>query len=756
MQTPAFLLARRFLVACVMVLAPVSCACDETQGTINSAVCVDCVADAASKPCEESCGPNQLCDELDSGVLCRDACAEGYAWNAVGKTCDRAVATCAEANCDTRHQICEESAGVAQCTDCVEGYVSGAGGCEAFTPCEQLDCESEHRACEEQPNGTCTRCLENFVDVDDKCVPFVGCSEKDCASENRECVEDPNGRCASCLPGLVEDDGVCRTAKTCADLDCPELCTEGEGASDAECTSGSCPKNHLANSKGQCRYCGDCGKAGVYADFTQQDHCMCNTESGEFASEGDSVRILPCDEDGDGWIRESARAAMESKDPALRGNAKCELRKVNKVILHADVSTTTFPGGGQELIELGGKNQPARLLLVESDRNDDDDELARETDAYGEQKLAANEVNGLTKFCLSDVADFNHNGLADVGEWDGQTSNSATTYQKDLQAFAYYGELHTGWYQSAEDSEYGVYHIAERPRAAGDPVAVAIRYAGDDNAPDREYWRECTRSLERAFDPEAPTVNMDFAAFEEGMPEDFPGMRHHSQFKCMRVVPNTATTDPANTPHLVLENNTKTLFGPWQAAEPTGSRDEPYRWNACVKSGTAEGMGTNPASPLFTCTAVDAPSLVAGAVGWAAVRFEKSRLGTGEGCIDECRDQTLLLEENRCESYAPGVSKNCDGDTAGFGRLTCGCNEYLGGTACEVACPPAHRHVSEDFDVLGYPETPLAARKGTWLCGNFSATQGITLEGGGYTLRGRIPYTPVNRTELTGGGYTLR
>jgi hypothetical protein len=51
---------------------------------------------------------------------------------------------------------------------------------------------------------------------------------------------------------------------------------------------------------------------------------------------------------------------------------------------------------------------------------------------------------------------------------------------------------------------------------------------------------------------------------------------------------------------------------------------------------------------------------------------------------------------------------------------------------------------------------PHAARKGTWLCGNFSGTQGITLEGGGYSLRGKIPYTPVNRTVLTNGNYTLR
>ena len=83
----------------------------------------------------------------------------------------------------------------------------------------------------------------------------------------------------------------------------------------------------------------------------------------------------PCDDDGDGWIRESARAALTSDDPQVLDNARCDLRVVDRFVLENrtvnwfDPSTDCVGDAACSQHAVVWLEDP--LELYETDRNDD-------------------------------------------------------------------------------------------------------------------------------------------------------------------------------------------------------------------------------------------------------------------------------------------------------------------------------------------------------------------------------------------------
>jgi hypothetical protein len=98
----------------------------------------------------------------------------------------------------------------------------------------------------------------------------------------------------------------------------------------------------------------------------------------------------------------------------LRDNARCTLREVSEVVLQNEsgqrYSLCVTPG-----LELNS-SAPATtglLPLYESVRNDSQSALDMSVvPPYGARRLRANELNSLTKACVSAVGDHNDNGLS--------------------------------------------------------------------------------------------------------------------------------------------------------------------------------------------------------------------------------------------------------------------------------------------------------------------------------------------------------
>jgi hypothetical protein len=147
-------------------------------------------------------------------------------------------------------------------------------------------------------------------------------------------------------------------------------------------------------------------------------------------------------------------------------------------------------------------------------------------------------------------------------------------------------------------------------------------------------------------------------------------------------------------------------------------------------------------------------------------------LGYTRGCVNECEEIDWLnghnagYVETNCGQYrAPGEPGAIDPrfacgvapfNPAGglpaipdSGRLVCGCALSYGGEACSIGCGSA----GIDGDVLVSGDFDLATRDGDWMCASFSAAdpEPQTDAAGRYSLIGRVPLSPVLRTDAIEG-----
>ncbi|MHC4836860.1 MAG: MopE-related protein, partial [Planctomycetota bacterium] len=577
----------------------------------------------------------------------------------------RPVETCASLACGEKSRLCVagDTETDATCGVCRAGFRDIGGRCRpiegAFCEGEgdpaniAPDCAADGRVCDPAgPLGArCGDCMEGRVPHPDtgECVEPMDCATLGCEAEGRACAESPTAVCEGCLDHLVEDDaGFCREPFTCGDLSCGRLeCQEAPmGAiADARCVT-PCREDQLWNGR-ECAPCPPCdgeGLVGVERRPTLAGWCICETEPGWFYSTANEVGPVPCDSDGDGWVRENARQVFESGDAVLIDNARCALREIDRVVLRDEADAVV------ETVLLD-----APLPLYESVRNDDDATLREDwaraelpDDAWGPEGVGVSAalLNPFTKLCHDPRADYNHNGHADAYEYgSAPLSPGFRADQRPFNTFSYFLELHRGWFEPlGGDPDQGAWHIAERTRAASDTTPVPIRYAGD-----ADWWQSCTRRADPDLDQEPP-IGMDFRA---------EGLTHHSQFKCVvvRDVPDAA-----------------------QPLEMTPADAEArFELNDCVASeAPTPGEGTNPAEPAVTCapraTAPPPGTALWGAVPYAGYQSNPVHAGYAGGCVNTCAEAMYRHAANENDLMCPGLPVNvpaCLGLDADFGRLEC-------------------------------------------------------------------------------------
>jgi hypothetical protein len=755
-------------ISCFMVLA----ACLFLTG---------CSDGGGKKSCETSadCEGSQICDPVTH--KCRD------------------VVTCADLDCGV-HRLCQEAADGqdAECLDqCESGYVwnPGTGTCDPATTCAQLDCESQNRECIEDAAGArCGDCLAGYQeDQNGDCVEFSTCEPyvagsilQDCDDAGRECVEDVVGEaecgdCKSAWQILDPDTGICRDKQTCEDITCdPGLFCLEPPDGDAYCSE-NCQDSEgnpgIVNPEGVCILCESCddasaGEDGPYLDeLSGEGRCICKTLDGYYWQEGEPYGVTPCDRDQDGWVRHSAKVALESPSNAIRVNARCHVRSIDNFVLHNEA--------GQELsIPAGG------VSMFESDRNDDQDMLDQAL-AENDQRippyptdraLKAEELNSLTKACVSVDADYNNNSVEDINECEGAALGTGYEAYEPFVDFAYFVELHRARFEPVS-GDAGNYHIYEKSRTRiEDGWRVPLVYPPDPSNPEKQvYWRECAVKRDSAYAGAGSNKQgLDFGQFAEDVSDPanpWYGMNHHSLFKCLHI----SSTPPG--PSRPLNEMTR-----------QEALDEGYAVNDCAASSTSMGPGPegwdakNPYDPVVSCAAVDAADVPVGGVMWAVsgYRYYGDPAAYVRGCVNECAETVETcpacpLTRESCEGYDPDQPwrSQCQGDPANFGSLYCGCALNYGGATCEHRCEGGDPRQIDDFATqftrlfLGtnFSDPP---RSGYWMCAGpvqtaYEDAGSPLMEGGGYKLFGRIPnelrttgqVLCTDPPDCTAGGYRI-
>ena len=721
---------------------------------------------------------NRACVEAPAADAVCGACVPGFV--AQGNQCV-ADLSCNDLDCAARHRAC--GGNPPRCGDCDVGFVEVAGLCGPAPSCDQgapnsiaAECGALDRECLLlNDSAVCGECVAGTLQHPDSglCEETVRCEELPCEALGRDCIHEPFAECGDCAPGSRPAQpgdplSACVSALTCADIACPanEFCLEGQGLADASCVRSRCgPGAAFRLDTNECvacanLLCGEVGETGSVWPVTQMfsDDCLCETQTDYYWDAGGAVRALPCDKDGDGWVRVSASSALESDDPAVLDNARCALRKIDRIVLKNEFrqehDVRSCFGGFIDDPNAVCPVEP--VSLYESTRNDDPDTLAldRAIDApiYAQggvgRQLRAEEVNPLTKACLSINADYNDDHQSDAGEYqDAEPAADLENALRPFLGFSYFVELNRGYYVApGVDQPYGRYVIEERSRCdAGFPLAYS--------AAEGDYATACTRNRDALYTDERRTltpVGFDFARFgcgddqagtcelqppvtEVGLPDTIPphglcelatlpppdglwrGMNHHSQFKCVVVsspaeLPNDRLQAPQRVAPSELydgsENSRSYQFNRCHVACPPGDPDcsEDCVGGRCAESSTSPGGLDNPSRPVFTCEAVpqspNGAAIPARSVGFTAVRYLQSAGAYARGCIDEWNPSVVPGEFRPWKALCPGQIENPSAvlgvaNPENFGALLCGCGLNYGGPSCSIGCPRL------DFDANG-------------------------------------------------------
>ncbi|MBL8936343.1 MAG: hypothetical protein JNM69_17440 [Archangium sp.] len=686
------------------------CACSSTSTCLGGLVCnmatmqcrdaVTCAQLRTPADGGMSCAPNQLCT-MTSGqdaVCVPGMCEPNFKFDALTNTC----IACVSANCAN------------------EPTCTGPGGLAATM------CDGQNRVCNQSGMvAACGACKPGFTE-----------------NGSPSCAPVP--RCGSTTCGLTEYCDTSGTAPACLPLPCPSgQAKEGANGTCSACTT---PVS-----------CMGAGYSGRYWPFRTAGRCICETLDGYFEPGVAAGAATLCDADNDGWVNARADGTDITGNPVLKANARCTIRKVDRIRLveetgvSAEVHSCTnsmstvvpperLADGGLAPLFDGGwpsatpgpsicpTNQVLPIRLLESPRNDRPGEPLTEPNQVpvwgdGGRLMEANELNALTKGCITGVTDLNDNNVDDIREV--QPSGASADDQVRLQSFAYYIELYTSYYE-ASATDLGVLVIKERSRCDPgfplryDPSAVRTADGGANDEFLRldggsRYWRSCERRRDPAYNEAVPAPGFDFAqwtcpattgtcAFRDfpsatqvgptsprttffrdfgrcnlggALPVDmrWRGFGHHSQFKCVEVVSSaTPTREQLNT-----------------SAFDAGV--DGYAFNNCVavpcngtgsNCRTTPGAGAQTAQPVINCTANYAPQ--AGSVGFAAVGyrpygntlapFNYPRAAYTGGCVNEDTESEIPsgTPDFSYQSYLcpyPEFSRTKGIADRAFGRHSC-------------------------------------------------------------------------------------
>lgn len=432
-----------------------------------------------------TCRPNQLCSEADGGmdaVCVADTCVANFKWDPVNMRC----VACASSGCTNEPR----------CTD--------DGGISAM-------CSSQHRLCVQSGQvASCGACEAGFSDTGTACVARPRCGMNTCA--DMEYCDSSTG------------------TPTCRALPCPA----GQAKDGPNGTCGVCNRTCM----------GEGFSGRIWPFKTNQGVCVCETLDGYYFPVGMTSLAAKCDADNDGWVREEADDQTTRNDPALKANARCTIRAVDRVRLVDEFGTAaevlsctsaltlSLPserrqdGGIIPAADAGCGGNFLPLRLLETQRNDVAGPLMDlRAPAYGGDAgrlLEAREVNSLTKACVSDVGDFNNNNVDDVAENQAAKTDRTPieTWEADrvrLHQFAFFTELYSSWYEPPTSGTNGTLVIRERSRCNGANFPIRYETAANinptyvSNDAGTTYWRNCDRRRDPAFNLAIPAPNMDFA-----------------------------------------------------------------------------------------------------------------------------------------------------------------------------------------------------------------------------------------------------
>jgi hypothetical protein len=560
--------------------------------------------------------------------------------------------------------------------------------CRAGPTCQQLRSDGEcfaHQACVEMPGvggacvvdvcedgwlfdkatGGCVACPSCVTGK--SCVASTAGIGDECAAAYRTCAESSGvAACGACVDGANLVDGKCVPTIRCGD----SVCTDGQycdriakTCQPLPCASGSAKS---AGPNGQCAPCStSCtgtGLTGRYWPFrTITDKCVCETYEG-FYLEASALKAGQCDADDDGWVRLEADDSSIREDNALLQNARCDIRRVDRVVLRDEygIELPLDSCRAEGFVQAGGacaERFPLRLL--ESGRNDQPGSVSTaQTPVYGHEgrgrNLSGPELNGLTKACVSDLGDFDADGVEDLNQTQPLKIVEAMSDSERLRAFSYFVELYRSQYVAPSARPYGDLVISERSRCTDFP----LHYSADDaigvvgaNNGDPSYWRSCSRFRDPAYDamvdkpgydfaqfscasgtgsceallpgPASPTLNyasvnpastllrdVGLCGLQGQLPKDaqFRGFGHHSQFRCMKV---TETPRGPNEATRASFDNGRYVFNSCDARHCNADDAD------CAQARVTDGGYT--LDPYVDCTPqVPAPN----AVGFAALRYQ--------------------------------------------------------------------------------------------------------------------------------------
>jgi hypothetical protein len=561
------------------------------------------------------------------------------------------------------------------------------------------ECDKQYRSCVANAQGAaCSDCAPGFVNDNNTCEPIILCSDTSCDVQNRECNEN-KGRalCTECLDGYVANShGDC--AATCDVKHCSasQICVPVFDASaicaDTALTIGSStiaypacgankawyPSQDLT--KQGCKTCDPCIGQGVttrlYPVVNHEGQCVCETNDGYFYDPG-THQVTACDADGDGWVRYTAKRAMDTKnctgpncDWIIGDNARCHVRTIDTVVLESETGfLETILLKDEPLVKSHLEN--GVLPLYEAETNDDLSLRPIPLEPIlpnAGRAFTSGELNSFTKACVNDTADFNDNHIADIAEYQGISAPAAAgnvdvSWLEPYTALAYFTELYKGTYVAKGNGEY---HITERTRLAS-ANALPFMWSTDKE-------RTCYRGVDTNYfnvgeSPSKPKIGLDFARYNDM--QTIPRGRiaefgHHSQFRCVQVVIDT------------LDATTRSL-----APQKINVGDNGYSLQTCTLTSNQN---------QFICSSVS--KATAGFVGWSLAKYQ----GYGDtadylrGCINECVDRSLLPTPQTCPNEQFGAT--CHGDTNNFGAFACD----------SIACGPWF--FDRDGDGYAYYQSP--------------------------------------------------
>ena len=495
-------------------------------------------------------------------------------------------------------------------------------------------------------------------------------------------------------------------AMSCGDLECGDrACVESSGGARCTCKDGEGwdVVRHACETCDSIPRCKSAGETGVLLIRGPDDtRCACETRDGYFYS-ARTASATACDADGDGFTNLEAVSAAAASDPVVRANMRCEVRRVQAIVLQSEAGDT-------HSIDVTDAFA-AGLPLYESARDDgakDAGTLPRYQLSDG-RALAPREVNGFTKACISPGADANDDGVPDVDEWSGSALDPAR-YAADAELlaavrkyveFSHFLELHDGWYEApTKKRATAIYRIAEKTRNPSDADHVAVRYP-DGTA---KYVDTCTRHIDALYSGDSPnTIGGDFSAYG-----DDPAMTHHSQFKCLRIVSagsyKQAGSDETSAPERAFLKNGAI------ARKDSGGAEHSYDWtlNDCFADDGAESPPRaaemiNPRFAHVHCSPSAAPAL--DTVRWAAVSFTPyagpyksyfDRGGYQRGCADECLEKLdpkpIAADCMSCttgDTGAGSVAPDAPGSDCGDGHVCDGEGACGDCVPSDTSCAPA-------------------------------------------------------------------